>query len=189
MTATIRRTGPILAVLVVVAVDAIFRRVDPPLVVAAVLDESAHLMTALLLLGALMPHPRREWLVSVVVGASLIDVDHIPMEFDWDYFTRGTDRPYSHSLLTIVAAALIVPLIGAAPTAIGRGVAFGLATHFLRDMATGGVPLLWPITKESVTIGYTPYIVLLVAAAVIVILRGARSDARRQIPLREPPPA
>ncbi len=43
---------------------------------------------------------------------------------------------------------------------------FGVSTHLVRDMATGGVPLRWPRDKRRVRIPYALYLALLTVAGV-----------------------
>ena len=39
-----------------------------------------------------------------------------------------------------------------------QGAAWGMVTHFARDLAVGsGVPLLWPLSRRSLRIPYAPY--------------------------------
>ena len=154
-----------LAAGLVFAMDALFWRFDPPRAVAAVMDESAHAATALLLLDLARLPPSEPVLVGTLLGAVVIDVDHIPSEVGWDILTKGTRRPYSHSLFTLGESVLLAFARTAPWRTVALSAAFGLMTHLLRDMATGGVPLYWPLARRSVTIPYAVYAILLLAAA------------------------
>ena len=77
-------------------------------------------------------------------------------------------RPYTHSLLMVgVLAAL-----GAASRRhhlrqVLFGVAFGVAAHLLRDLATGpGVAFLWPAVDAPIKVPYVFYATTLVAAMI-----------------------
>jgi len=123
-----------------------------PLLQRALLDEAAHLATTAL---ALETTSRRElpFLVSALASAVLIDIDHIPYTiFGWAGLTAKAPRPYTHSLATIAAVPLISRLVSPARGPLLDGLAFGLATHFLRDISDGsaGAPLLWPFDSSGV---------------------------------------
>ena len=66
------------------------------------LDEPAHLATALIILGALVrfrgsvPDPR--FIATMLICSVAIDVDHLPAEFGSNALTNGTPRPYTHAL-------------------------------------------------------------------------------------------
>ena len=152
-------------------VDLVFRVVRPPLPIAAVMDEAAHLATALLLVK-LLPRPSPGLVLGVLVGSVAIDVDHVPMEFGWNVMTHGTYRPYSHSLLSIVVVGLAATRLRGSRRWIAAGVGYGLAAHFLRDMATGGLPLLWPVSRMNARIAYAIYAIGVASLCGWTIWRG-----------------
>lgn len=149
------------AVALVLVVDTVLDRTALSLAAKALLDESAHLATALLLLGALARRPSARFMLGAALGAVLIDLDHIPalLAHHGDQF--GVPRPDTHSLLTILIIAAVALPLPARYRAILLGVACGIATHFIRDMATGGVPLLWPFSGDFYTLPYAAYAALL----------------------------
>lgn len=69
-------------------------------------DEAAHLLTGALVLAALPRAPRRGFAFGTLTMSVLIDVDHVPGLLGIDFITRGTDRPYSHSLATLALLGL-----------------------------------------------------------------------------------
>ncbi len=143
--------------------------------VVGLLDEPAHLLTAWLLLTAAGVR-RRQVLVWALVGSVLIDVDHVPLYAGAEVTTGGGGRPVSHSLLT-----LFVLLALAAAWRFQRlrlaGLAAGVGLHLVRDVALGpGVPVLWPLLRESVRVPYALYLGLLVLAAVVATWRTLRSS-------------
>lgn len=153
---------PALALLL--GLDTFLHRREPSRLLAGILDESAHAITAGLLVTAL-PLPRAEpFLRGVLAGAILLDLDHLPGEFGWPILTRGSGRPVVHSLPTVAALLLAAALSPTRRRIVLQGAACGVLTHFLRDMATGGVPLRWPIDKRRVKIPYGVYLLLLAGA-------------------------
>ena len=163
----------------VFAVDALLMRFSPPLALAALVDELAHVITALLVLGALRRRLTQPFAVGILLGAVLIDVDHLPLVLGWDFLTRGTNRPYTHSLLAVGLTGLGAWVLTERSRRIALGAAFGLAMHLVRDMATGGAPLYWPVAADRVTMPYGVYSVLLMAAAGLVVWRGVAPARER----------
>ncbi len=175
------------------AVDALIwdRPLSRPVLGAC--DESAHLATAGILLSAWAANrtrtPSGEFVAAALGSAVLLDLDHVPRDlFGSTVLTRGTHRPYGHSLLTVLAAAAGSRLLRTARgRSIASGIAAGTALHLVRDLATGGVPLLWPLTRRTVKVPYPGYVALLAAAtehaaaahAAVTHARAGRSPARR----------
>lgn len=142
------------------------------------IDEPAHLATCLIALLAAMAlsgwRPSAYFVAAALIASVAIDVDHIPGYLDWHVLTGSLPRPYSHSLLSV---ALLVGF-GAATRGDARqvslGLAFGVAAHLLRDLATGpGASLLWPFTDAVLALPYAVYAGLLVLA-VLAIRSGVR---------------
>jgi len=132
-------------------------------------DETAHLLTALLVLWALGLGATQRFIVPALVASVAIDVDHVPGELGADWLTAGTPRPYTHSLLT-VAVVLAAALAWRRQRILVLGVAFGLVAHLWRDMSEpgNGVSLWWPLSHHPVRLshaGYLAVMALVVAAA------------------------
>ena len=155
----------------VFAVDLVLARYNLPLAGAALVDEPAHAVTALVGLGALGWRLTRPVAVGTLLGAVLIYIDHVPLVLGWDVLTEGTIRPYTHSLLTVGVVGLAGWWLTERSRRIALGAAFGLAMHLVRDMATGGVPLYWPVAADRITIAYGAYAALLLVAAGLVAWR------------------
>jgi hypothetical protein len=174
-----------LAVAAILALDAWIWRVPVPRWALGAGDETAHLITAALALSAWYSirrtRPPREFLASALVFAVLIDTDHVPGEiFHNEVISRGTYRPYGHTLLVVAAlvvAAALAPK-GRARHAM-RGIGVGVALHLLRDLPTGGIPMFWPIVDQTVRYPYYMYIAMLLvaAAAPLAMARPKRSAA------------
>ncbi|HYY11910.1 MAG TPA: metal-dependent hydrolase [Kineosporiaceae bacterium] len=139
-----------------------------PLLVTAVLDEPAHLLTAGLL-AAVLPGRARAVVPWALAGAVLIDLDHLPFYLWGALSTEGAGRPVTHSLATAAALAAAAAVVASRHlrTALS-GFALGVGLHLVRDLATGpGVPLWWPVEDAGVLVPHAWYaLVLGVAAAV-----------------------
>jgi membrane-bound metal-dependent hydrolase YbcI (DUF457 family) len=158
----------------IIAADDHLMRHDPSRLITGMLDESAHLTTAYLF-SSLVPVPGPlSFLGGTLAGSVLIDADHLPGEFGWNIITRGSGRPMPHSLPTVGLLLLTALSLGGQWRSLIGGVAFGVTTHLVRDMATGGVPLRWPYDKRRVRIPYALYLALLTAAGV----RAAKGTSR-----------
>ena len=161
----------------IVAVDDRLLRHDPSRVITGILDESAHLSTAYLFSSLLPVAGRLPFLFGTLVGSVLLDADHLPGEFGWDIITRGSGRPVPHSLPTVGLLLLAALTLSGQWRSLATGAAFGVTTHLVRDMATGGVPLRWPRDKRRVRIPYALYLALL-AMAGLTAARGASRAVR-----------
>ncbi len=154
------------------------------------LDEPAHLATALVILGALIrlrgSLPDQRFGLTMLACSVLIDLDHLPDEFGSEVLTNGTPRPYTHALWTVIALTLgwvvtrfLVLRSGRSRPAtvelILAGAACGLAAHFVRDIATAPMSFWWPVTDLAVEVPYRWYMLALaVFIAIGPVRRGAR---------------
>lgn len=145
------------------------------------LDESAHLLSTLLVMWALGRGASRRFMVPALIASVAIDVDHVPGRLGTQFLTAGTPRPYTHSLLTI---AVVLGLAGLSAgrarrsartgTDLWLGVALGLAFHFWRDLSEGasGVSLLWPLSDAVARLPHWSYLAMMGA----FLLLAARLD-------------
>lgn len=189
---TRRQTVPvrIALVLLVALIDAVLWFATIPRPVFGLLDECGHLTTAALLLGAVQPYRayRREFLAAALALSVLIDVDHIPGElFGSRALSGGTVRPHGHTLLCVLVLALIagglraVAERGIRPRRAGlvlAGAAVGVPLHLVRDLATGGASLLWPVSDVAIWYPYPLYLVLLVCCALWPAMAISGADGR-----------
>jgi inner membrane protein len=94
---------PAAATVTVGTVDLLLAARKWPLRTVAVLDESAHLLTAGLTVAAI--HPRttsKPALLWVLAGSVLLDLDHVPMYLGLDVSAgHSGGRPVTHSLATV----------------------------------------------------------------------------------------
>jgi membrane-bound metal-dependent hydrolase YbcI (DUF457 family) len=149
------------------------------LAAAGPLDETAHLLTSLLVVWALGRAACERYLVPALVSSVAIDADHIPDRLGVEWLTEGTKRPYTHSLLTI-AVMLVVALFWRRRRRLLVGISLGLTIHFWRDLAQpdSGVPLLWPISSHSFGIPYASYVAAMIA---VVAIDARRLRSRREL--------
>lgn len=153
------------------------------------LDWPAHLATALVILGALirvrrgLPDQRFGW--AMLACSVLIDLDHLPAEFGSDAWTNGTPRPYTHALWTVIVLTLAwatarffaIRSKRRRPAAVEltlAGAAWGVAAHFVRDIATAPMSFWWPVTKVAVEVPYWWYVT---ALAIMIAIGPVRQRA------------
>jgi membrane-bound metal-dependent hydrolase YbcI (DUF457 family) len=146
---------------------------------AGPLDETAHFLTGALVLAAVGAYMDRSFAVGLLAASVLIDLDHVPGRLGIDWITNGTQRPYTHSLLT-VAVGSVAALLWRSRRSLLLGVILALAFHFLRDMSesrASGVPLLWPWSYHSYTSPHWIYVVSMGAVLVAALgtARGKRT--------------
>jgi inner membrane protein len=154
------------------------------------LDEPAHLATALIILGALtrirgaLPDQRFGW--TMLACSVLIDLDHLPAEFGTGALTNGTPRPYTHALWVVIVLTLawataryfIARSGRPRPTTVElilAGASWGVAAHFVRDITTAPMSFWWPVTDMPVEVPYWWYVV---ALSVIIALGPVRRGSR-----------
>ena len=160
------------------------------------LDEPAHLATALIILGAgvrvhgKQPDQRFGW--TMLACAVLIDLDHVPAEFGIDSLTSGTPRPYTHALWTVIALALAWTTVRLFMIWSGRprpataelvmlGAACGVAAHFVRDISTAPMSFWWPVTDSAVEAPYWWYVLALAVMIAIGPVRRGSHPPRTEI--------
>lgn len=173
--------------------DHVLLRSRLPYVLTALIDVPAHALTALLAIWALVAlRPRwgefAVWL-GALLGGTLIDLDHLPAALGWNGIANaisdGTDRPYSHSLLTLALILAAALLVRGARRRAGLAATLGLAVHLLRDLVDGGtVALLWPVTKHSFTLPYDDYAAWLLLCLALSVIGQRIQRAGRGMPLR-----
>jgi inner membrane protein len=170
--ATLSPPTLLIAAALLCAADWGYRRVGASVIPGGLLDETAHLMTTLLVVWALGPTVCRRFMAPALIASVVIDLDHVAAEFGYYEFTRGTPRPYTHSLVT-VAVALVVAVLWRRRRDLMLGIALGLIVHIVRDMAESdaGVSLLWPWSDHGYAISHAGYLAAIGAVAVAGAVR------------------
>ena len=169
--------GALAALAAVVGIDLLLAARSWSVPAEAALDEPAHLLTAWLLLVAAGVRSRQV-VVWALVGAVLIDLDHLPL-YSGIEVTAGGGRPVSHSMTTVLVLLAAAGVWRAQRTRVAA-LALGVVLHLVRDLASGpGVPLLWPPLSDSVRVPYVVYLAVLVAAVAVIAVRAWRSGAAR----------
>jgi inner membrane protein len=137
------------------------------------LDETAHLLTTLLVLWALGPRLTRRLMIPALAASVLIDLDHVPQYLGDYFFTLGTPRPYTHSLSTVLVVLALAGL-WRRRRHLWLGVALGLVLHFWRDLAEpgSGVALLWPVSDHAFWLPHWSYLMMLAGIALIALVSG-----------------
>lgn len=132
----------------------------------ALFDCLCHVGTALSVGLPALPHVdnRREFIQAVVCSAILIDLDHIPAARSTrlDRCMSMPRRPASHSVFAVIALASAVETLRPGRQ-FGLGALLGLGSHLLRDLATGGAPLIRP--RSVITIPSGAQVILLCVLA------------------------
>lgn len=147
------------------------------------LDHVGHLLTATVAALAIrairLPIP--VW--SVLLGGVILDLGHVPQMLGVINALEGSTRNGSHSLAIVILLASL-GFLDQRRAHIWLGIAIGATSHLWRDMGTGTVALMWPLTETVYGTLYTRYLAVLVGVALAMIgsatLLGiqARSQAR-----------
>lgn len=140
-----------------------------------VLDDPAHLATAVIVVAAWRPRAR-VFVATLLVVSVAIDVDHLPDVLGSRILNPDTARPVTHSLAILAASALIAGALTRSRL-VGAAVAAGFAVHFFRDVAgEPGVPLLWPLSSSELHVPYAAYATTLCVIAAIAVIRSPRGS-------------
>lgn len=154
---TIRLVCALAAPAVVLLADSLLRQRRWPKPLTALIDETAHLATAHLFVTAVTADCGQSFRLGALLGAVLIDADHLPHTLRPRRPRRFAGRPAPHSLASLASLDVAAMLLGGTPRQVILGAAAGLATHLARDAATGGVPLGWPLSRRRVRLPYPVY--------------------------------
>lgn len=125
-------------------------------------DGLCHLGTALAVSLPILPYVRDRWgfLRISLLCSVVIDLDHVlaARSFRLTRCMTMEHRPASHSVLTPLIFATLAER-WKPEQHMGLAALVGVGSHLLRDLGTGGAPLLHP--RRIITIPYTAVVVLL----------------------------
>ncbi len=138
-------------------------------------DGLCHLGTALAVSLPILPYVHDRWgfLRTSLLCSVVLDLDHIlaARSFRLARTMTMNQRPVSHSVLTPLIIATLAERWNP-QRHLGLAALVGLGSHLLRDLGTGGAPLLHP--RRIITLPYQLVVVLLGALA-FVSRYGART--------------
>jgi membrane-bound metal-dependent hydrolase YbcI (DUF457 family) len=179
------RWGSLTLIAAIVAVDAVLLSRSFGFAARALMDEPCHLATAVIVLGTITRWrghpPSRPFIWSMLFASVAIDVDHLPAEFGHSVSLYGNlPRPYTHALWLVMLLAVIAVVAYRRSRVPGRaraamagsvfaGLAWGLAAHFLRDVATAPISLLWPVSGVWLQVPYGWYLGVMLAAVALPV--------------------
>ncbi len=172
--------GLLVATVVFVGADAGDQLGHSTVWLAGPFDETAHVLTTLLVLWAIGGPLFDRLLVPALVASVAIDLDHIPGDLGYDWLTKGTPRPYTHSLLTIVVV-LLAALCWRGRRDMWLSVAVGLTIHFWRDLSEpgSGVALMWPVSDARWSLSHLSYLIVMVVVIAVGATRSLGEKRRR----------
>jgi inner membrane protein len=166
---------------VLLLADWAYQRTGDAFFPGAPLDETAHFLTALLLIQALPAAQRARVAVPALIASVAIDLDHVPQYLGYRLLTIGTPRPYTHALLTPLVL-LALALAVRRHRQLFLGLALGVALHFFRDLAEGnggGVALLWPLSDHSFSYPHAVYLAMMATVVTADLVLAALSPRVR----------
>ena len=139
------------------------------------IDEPAHLATAVLVLANLPPGGPA-WTAGFAAGSVAVDADHLPLVPQRHRIRPDGPRPAGHSLLAPAGAAATACFTRGRAREFLLGLAAGTCVHFVRDVATGtGLAPLQPLTRRRVKLPRRAYEV----AMALLAARACRLDPER----------
>jgi hypothetical protein len=168
------------AMVLIMGIDSQIRGSES-LLIHGLADAVAHLMTTLICLAALRTVGIPVHWFAGLVGAVVLDLDHLPLLLHLVEPVAGSSRPGTHSLAA-VAPILFIGLIVSPWRFVLWSLGLGILTHLVRDAATGFVPLGWPLSNQPVHLRYSIYLLLLVTLATVTTVVAV---IRSQQPHRE----
>jgi membrane-bound metal-dependent hydrolase YbcI (DUF457 family) len=90
----------------------------------------------------------------------VLDFGHFLTYMDYADRLQGSSRNGSHSL-AVVAVLALIGLADRRHAHIWLGIAMGATSHLWRDMGTGTVPLIWPLTESVYGTTFNRYLAVL----------------------------
>ena len=166
------RRPPVLAAALgtILAADLCLERFELPWLASGLLDEPAHVATAVLALANLPPAPAG-WTASYLAGSVAVDADHLPLIPIRHTLRLEDPRPAAHTLLVPAGLGLAARLTRGSAREIVLGAAAGTCAHFLRDLATGsGLAPIQPVASWRIKVPRAAYFVAMSVLAMRVRL-------------------
>ena len=169
----LRAAASITLIAICIALLIGLRELEPPpgqrsVALHGAFDVTGHLLTAFIIaigVRALrLPVPM--W--SILIGGIVLDLGHVLTDLDIVESLQGSSRNGSHSLF-VVAILAIIGFLDRRHAHIWLGVAMGASSHLWRDMGTGTVALMWPITETVYGTLFNRYLAVLAGIPLAMI--------------------
>lgn len=144
---------------------------DAALLIHGAYDGLGHLLTALVAaIGVRALHlPVPIW--SVLLGGVMLDLGHLAQMTRYVDAVDGSSRSGSHSITAVIILACL-GLLFPRRANVWLGIAIGAISHLWRDMGTGTVPLMWPVTETVYGTLYSRYLAGLTGMAIAMVGSG-----------------
>jgi membrane-bound metal-dependent hydrolase YbcI (DUF457 family) len=131
-------------------------------------DVAGHLLTALIagigVRALRLPVP----LWAILLGGVVLDAGHTLNWMGYTNALEGSSRNGSHSLF-VVAVLACLGFLDQPRANIWLGIAMGATSHLWRDMGTGTVALMWPITETVYGTLFSRYLAVLAGMSLAMI--------------------
>lgn len=167
----LRALASLTAIAVLIVVLWLLERYEPPgasLELHGAMDMTGHVITALIaaigVRALRLPVPM--W--TIMLGGTVLDLGHAPGFFGYANALEGSTRNGSHSLF-VVALLAVIGFIDRRHANAWLGLAMGATSHLWRDMGTGTVALMWPITETVYGTLFTRYLAVLAGISLAMI--------------------
>lgn len=167
------------AMVIIMGVDLRLRGSEEVLV-HGIVDETAHILTALVIVSAIRAVGFPVNWPMVLFGAVIADADYLMIRDGMMHELGDSSRGWLHTAgpaLGVILVGLAIPPLRVFLLSLG----IAMLTHILRDSATARTAWLWPIDDQSFHLRYSYYLAILVAFSLVttgIVALGAR-------PLRE----
>lgn len=187
----LRAAASITLIAIAIAILIGLRELEPPpgdrsVALHGAFDATGHLITAMVVgIGVrAMRLPVPFW--SILAGGIVLDLGHVLTWLDLAESLQGSSRNGSHSLF-VVAILALVGFIDRRHAHIWLGVAMGASSHLWRDMGTGTVALVWPITETVYGTLFNRYLAVLTGIAIAMVGSAALLDLHARAAGNETP--
>jgi hypothetical protein len=167
------------AMVIIMGVDLRLRG-EEGLLFHAMVDWSAHILTALVIFAAIRALGFPVNWVMVCFGAIIADADYLLIREGYMHHLGDSSRGLLHTLvpaLGLIAIGLVIPPLRVFLLSLG----IAMLTHVLRDSATAQTAWLWPLDDQTFHLRYSFYLAILLGFTLVttgIVALGAR-------PLRE----
>lgn len=154
------------AMAVIMGIDLRLRGAEE-LLVHGLVDEVAHLLTALIVLSAFRAVGMPVHWLAVAIGAVAIDIEYLLIRADvLAPVVEDSYRGVAHTLgpaLAVILVGLAIPPLRIVLVSLG----LAMLTHVVRDTATSESALFWPLSDQVMHLRYSGYLAIMAAFTVV----------------------